>query len=208
MDKVAVVTGAGGDVGKVICDRLKHLGYTVVAMTRTNADLTKPEQVRTFVNLMHRCDVLVNCASTKAFRDSDYDDFDNSMQNNAKSVLVTTQEFSKIFTDNSVVINISSMSGITPGHSISYSTSKAAVESLTRSLATRLAPKTRVLSIAPSFIEDTDRFDKSRKPQIVNTTPLRRICTTKDVADAVEACINLLTFSTGTTIVLDGGRSL
>jgi 3-oxoacyl-[acyl-carrier protein] reductase len=208
MNKVAVITGANGNVAKTVSQRLESLGYTVVGMTRANADVSNAEQVRAFVNLMHRCDVLVNCASSKAFRDSNYDQFDISMQNNAKSVLVVTQEFSKILTENSVVINISSVSAITPGHSIAYSASKAAVESLTRSLATRLAPKSRVISIAPSFIEDTDRFDHSRKSQIVNSTPLRRVCTTKDVADAVEACVNLLTFSTGTTIVLDGGRLL
>lgn len=208
MDKIAVITGANGDVAKTVSARLKYMGYTVVGMTRENADASNPEQVRSFVNLMNRCDVLINCASSKAFRDSNYEQFDISMQNNAKSVLVTTQEFSRILTQNSVVINISSISGITPGHSIAYSASKAAVESLTKSLATKLAPKTRVISIAPSFIEDTSRFDPTRKQQIINTTPLKRICTTKDVADAVEACINLLTFSTGTTLILDGGRLL
>lgn len=208
MRKVAVITGADGNVAKTISERLIHLGYDVSAFTKTDADCSNPEQVKTLVSKFTTCDALINCASSKAFRDSNYDQFDISMTNNAKSVLVMTTEFSKIMSNGSVVINISSVSGITPGHSIAYSASKAAVESLTRSLATQLAPKTRVISIAPSFIEDTSRFDHSRKPQIVNSTPLRRICTTKDVADAVEACINLLTFSTGTTIVLDGGRLL
>jgi 3-oxoacyl-[acyl-carrier protein] reductase len=208
MRKVAIITGANGNVAKTISQRLINLGYDVHALTRTDADCSNPEQVRNLVNKFTTCDVLINCASSKAFRDSNYDQFDISMTNNAKSVLVMTTEFSRIMSQGSVVINISSVSGIHPGHSVAYSASKAAVESLTRSLATHLAPKTRVISIAPSFIEDTDRFDHSRKSQIINSTPLRRICTTKDVADAVEACINLLTFSTGTTIILDGGRLL
>ena len=40
------------------------------------------------------------------------------------------------------------------------------------------------------------------------TTPLRRVATAEDVASAVLACATHLRFSTGTTIVVDGGRSL
>jgi 3-oxoacyl-[acyl-carrier protein] reductase len=39
-------------------------------------------------------------------------------------------------------------------------------------------------------------------------TPLRRVATPTDVAEAVLACATSLRFSTGTTVVVDGGRSL
>jgi 3-oxoacyl-[acyl-carrier protein] reductase len=41
-----------------------------------------------------------------------------------------------------------------------------------------------------------------------STTPLGRIGTTDDVAAAVEACATHLRFSTGVSIVVDGGRRL
>jgi NAD(P)-dependent dehydrogenase (short-subunit alcohol dehydrogenase family) len=40
------------------------------------------------------------------------------------------------------------------------------------------------------------------------TTPLKRIATAEDIASAILACATQLGFATGTTIVVDGGRSL
>lgn len=210
MSKIAVVTGTNGAVGNAISNRLETLGYNVIRLTREDVELTDENQIKFIVKLIPYCDVLVNCASAKAFPSSTYDEFDISMANNAKSILMMTRELKHLMTDNSIVVNISSVSGLTPGQSLVYSASKAAVESITKSLALELAPKTRVISVAPSFIEDTSRFNFSddRKKEIINSTPLHRICTTNDVTNAVEACITLLTFSTGTTIVLDGGRLL
>jgi NAD(P)-dependent dehydrogenase (short-subunit alcohol dehydrogenase family) len=45
-------------------------------------------------------------------------------------------------------------------------------------------------------------------PKAADATPLRRIATPTDVAEAVLACATSLRFSTGTTMVVDGGRSL
>ena len=41
-----------------------------------------------------------------------------------------------------------------------------------------------------------------------STTPMKRIGTVDDIAAAILSCATLLTFSTGTTIVVDGGRAL
>jgi len=210
MSKIAIVTGTKGAVGNSISNRLETLGYNIIRLTRDVVDVTNEGEIKSFVKTITHCDVLINCASAKAFPSSTYDEFDISMANNAKSILMMTRELKPLMTKNSIVINISSVSGLTPGKSLVYSASKAAVESITKSLALELAPNTRVISIAPSFIEDTSRFNFSNdmKKQIIDNTPLRRICNTDDVTNAVEACINLLTFSTGTTIVLDGGRLL
>ena len=40
------------------------------------------------------------------------------------------------------------------------------------------------------------------------TTPLKRIATPEDIASAILACATQLGFATGTTFVVDGGRSL
>jgi 3-oxoacyl-[acyl-carrier protein] reductase len=40
------------------------------------------------------------------------------------------------------------------------------------------------------------------------STPLKRIATADDIASAILACATQLTFATGTTFVVDGGRSL
>jgi 3-oxoacyl-[acyl-carrier protein] reductase len=81
---------------------------------------------------------------------------------------------------------------------------------MTKSLARALAPEVRVLGVAPGVV-DTG-FVPGRGPEFnartAASTPLRRVATPEDVAEAILACATSLGFSTGTTIVVDGGRSL
>jgi 3-oxoacyl-[acyl-carrier protein] reductase len=81
---------------------------------------------------------------------------------------------------------------------------------MTRSLARALAPKIRVLSIAPGWVEG--EYAKKMDPAMIETqkkmTPLHRLAQAEDVANAVYAAAALLTFSTGDIIHVDGGRPL
>ncbi len=45
-------------------------------------------------------------------------------------------------------------------------------------------------------------------PAIAPGIPLRRVATAEDVARAVLACATLLAYSTGSTVLVDGGRAL
>ncbi|MNU11875.1 3-ketoacyl-(acyl-carrier-protein) reductase [compost metagenome] len=49
---------------------------------------------------------------------------------------------------------------------------------------------------------------KEFNDKVASTTPLRRITSPTDVADAILACATHLRFSTGDRIVVDGGRHL
>ena len=73
-----------------------------------------------------------------------------------------------------------------------------------------LAPEIRVMGVAPGVV-DTG-FVPGRGAEFsaktAATTPLCRVATADDVAEAVLACATSLSFSTGTTVVVDGGRSL
>jgi len=44
--------------------------------------------------------------------------------------------------------------------------------------------------------------------KLAATTPLGRIGTPDDIPEAIEACATHLKYSTGMTIVVDGGRGL
>lgn len=71
---------------------------------------------------------------------------------------------------------------------ISYAAAKAAVESLTRSLADELAPATRVNCILPGHI-DTPMLaaaDPAFVDEVVRRTPLRRIGSADEVAQMGE----------------------
>jgi 3-oxoacyl-[acyl-carrier protein] reductase len=110
-----------------------------------------------------------------------------------------------------LVINISSVAGQTGiGSNVAYCASKAALDSLTRSLGRALAPDIRVVSIAPGWVEGeyARRADPATLEEQRRRTPLGRIARPEDVADAVLAVATLLPFTTGSIIAVDGGRPL
>jgi 3-oxoacyl-[acyl-carrier protein] reductase len=111
----------------------------------------------------------------------------------------------------SCIINISSIAGIYGiGSNVAYCASKAAVDSMTRSLARALAPHIRVVSVSPGFVEGeyTKNFDSAFLQNQLENTPLKRFAMGQDVANAVFAVATQLTFSTGNIITVDGGRLL
>ena len=92
-------------------------------------------------------------------------------------------------------------------HSI-VSTSKAAVEGLTLSLATELAPEIRVNCIAPGFIETpmTEKLDDKRKDAILNSIPMNRIGKPKDLSSAIIFLASQeSSYITGQTLHINGG---
>ena len=96
------------------------------------------------------------------------------------------------------------------GSSIAYCAAKAGIDVMTKSLARVLAPAVRVLGVAPGVV-DTG-FVPGRSPEFNAKTaashPAAPRRHAEDVAEAVLACATTLRFSTGTTLVVDGGRSL
>ncbi|GAA4394947.1 SDR family oxidoreductase [Nibrella viscosa] len=111
----------------------------------------------------------------------------------------------------SLVVNISSIAAIYGiGSNVAYCASKAALDSMTRSLARALAPAIRVVSVSPGFVEGeyTKNFDPTYLKSQRDNTPLGRFATGEDVANAVFALASSLTFSTGNIITVDGGRLL
>ncbi len=111
----------------------------------------------------------------------------------------------------SSIINISSIAGIYGiGSNVAYCASKSAVDSMTRSLARALAPKIRVVSVSPGFVEGeyTKTFDPDFLKNQFDKTPLQRFALGEDVANAVFSVATQLTFSTGNIITVDGGRLL
>jgi 3-oxoacyl-[acyl-carrier protein] reductase len=81
---------------------------------------------------------------------------------------------------------------------------------MTRSLARALAPRIRVVSVSPGLV-DTE-FVKSMDPawhdEQVARTPLGRLATPEEIADAAAAAITAMTGATGCVLLVDAGRSL
>jgi 3-oxoacyl-[acyl-carrier protein] reductase len=166
-----------------------------------------------------RLDILVNTAGfTKPVPHADLDALDDDLidrmfQVNWRGQFAAVRTFAPMLKehDDGLVVSISSISAFTGvGSSIAYCAAKAGIDVMTKALARALAPKVRVLAVSPGVV-DTG-FVPGRGPdfneKVSASTPLKRIATADDIAAAVVACATHLRFSTGTTIVVDGGRAL
>lgn len=110
-----------------------------------------------------------------------------------------------------LVVNVSSIAALSGvGSNIAYAAVKAATDTMTKSLARALAPDIRVMGVSPGVV-DTDFVPGRGAEQLAKiapTIPLRRVATAADVARAIVACATHLTYSTGSLVVVDGGRAL
>lgn len=115
-----------------------------------------------------------------------------------------------------VIINLSSIAARrTHPRLLGYSVSCAALDQLTRSMAVALAPhRIRVNAVAfgsvmSASLEDMLRDDDTSREDIVAHTPLGRIASPAEVAEAVQfLASDGAEFMTGQIMTLDGGRTL
>jgi 3-oxoacyl-[acyl-carrier protein] reductase len=168
------------------------------------------------------CDVLVNCAGVTRFvPHGDLDALDdalieNILSTNVRGPFATVRALRPLLEKSkhpggAVIVNISSIAGLTAmGSNVIYCASKAAVDNMTKSLARALAPKIRVVSIAPGVVDNDfiRSMDQRWLEEQVGRTPLTRLAAPEEVASAVVAAVKYFTFTTGAIFPVDGGRPL
>jgi len=108
------------------------------------------------------------------------------------------------------IINISSVVGVTGGAGqVNYSASKAGLIGLTKSLSQEIATRNITVNcIAPGFIETpmTEKLDDKRKDAILNSIPMNRIGTPKDLSSAIIFLASQeSSYITGQTLHINGG---
>jgi 3-oxoacyl-[acyl-carrier protein] reductase len=112
---------------------------------------------------------------------------------------------------NGLVVNVSSIAAFNgAGSNIAYAAVKAATDTMTKSLARALAPNVRVMGVSPGVVATgfVPGRDAAALEKIAPTIPLKRVATPQDVANAILATRTHLTCSTGSLVVVDGGRAL
>ena len=108
-----------------------------------------------------RLDILVNNAGiSKGVAHDDLDGLDDELIDrifriNWRGAFASIRALAPLMTaEGGVIINISSIAGRTGvGSNVAYCASKAAMDSMTRSLARALAPRIRVLSVSPGWVQ-------------------------------------------------------
>jgi 3-oxoacyl-[acyl-carrier protein] reductase len=166
-----------------------------------------------------RADILVNTAGfTKPVPANDLEALDDALidrlfQVNWRGQFATIRAFRSLLeaSGDGLIVNVSSIAALSGvGSNIAYAAVKAGIDAMTKSLARVLAPKVRVMSVSPGVV-DTDFVpgrDAATLAKIAPTIPARRVATADDVARAIAACATHLTYSTGSLVIVDGGRAL
>jgi len=90
---------------------------------------------------------------------------------------------------------------------VSYTLSKAALEAAGTMLALALAPRVRVVGVAPGLTLTSHLLDDAKFAQLHTLSPLGRSSTAEDVASAVRFALENRSM-TGTTLLVDGGQHL
>jgi 3-oxoacyl-[acyl-carrier protein] reductase len=166
-----------------------------------------------------RADILVNSAGfTRPIPHAQLDALDDALLD---SILIANVRgpFSVIralvpllrASDDGVIVNVSSISAFTgSGSNIGYCAAKAALDTMTLSLARVLGPTIRVLCVSPAAVA-TDFVvgrDRAALEKIAQGTPLKRVVEPEDIASTIMACVTHLKVSTGAKIIADAGRFL
>ena len=199
-------------------DRLPSDNHLAVMASITDSDsLTAvAEQITAHYG---KLDLLVNNAGvTTPVAHDDLDGLtdewiDRILQINFRGSFACVRAFKHLLADGDggTVVNISSIAGTTGiGSNVAYCASKAAIDSMTRSLARALAPKIRMVAVAPGWVmgKYAKRMDPAYLQEQVDLTPVGRLATPEDVAETVWAIAAKLPLMTGNIVPVDGGRPL
>lgn len=216
--RVIVGYRSGEDRARALVEKLPGDGHAVLAIDLSSFAEHAMLAARV-TKLYGRLDILVNSAGhTKKVAHSDLSTmtpelFASLLNDNVVGAFSITRALLELLQSSTagVVVNVSSVSGFTgAGSNIAYCAAKAALDTLTMSLARAFGPSVRFLCVSPAavdtgFVEGRSKEDLQKKAA---ATPLGRVVTPADVADTVLACVTHLRTATGTRIVIDGGHTL
>jgi pteridine reductase len=234
--RVALVTGAGTRVGRVIALALGKAGMRVGVHyagsqkgARQTADeiialgsdartlpgdltdpATGPRLVEHTAKVFGSLDVLVNSAAVMLrtpVGEVLVEDWDAMFALNLRAPFFLCQSAARVMGEKGgVIVNIADLAAFETWRSyVPHAITKAGIVQMTRGLAHALAPKIRVNAIAPGPVLLPDGWTQEQADKLIAGTPLRRLGSPDDVAQAVLYLLGA-DYVTGETIIVDGGR--
>ena len=231
MNKVAIVTGGTSGMGEAAVRELTKRGWHVAAMARSKTeflgDVAQDADCRRVANAVldkwGRIDALVNCAGTTKF------------VAHADLEGLSAEDIEAIFRVNFIgpfqmiracapalkatkgcIVNVSSVASILgTGSSIAYAASKAALDTMSISLARALGPDIRVNVVAPGYVRTPWQVAahgaegaKDLERRYAEKAPLKAAPEPQDVAEAIAWLLEGARAVTGEIIYIDGGMHI
>jgi glucose 1-dehydrogenase len=218
-----LVHGRSSDRGEAVVSELRAIRPDA-RVELSLADLTDPhgcEELVAGAAAWGPIDVLVNNAGTNVFTgvmDTTLDDWQLAMDLDLRAAWLLARAAAPSMPAGSSIVNIGSnhATATLPG-SFPYNVAKAGLVALTQSLAIELAPRgIRANIVAPGYV-DTPLNDAwfarvpdpaAERARVAAIHPAGRMGRVDEVAAAVLYLVSPgAGFTTGTTLLLDGGRS-
>jgi len=211
---VAVHYGGSADAAEETATQIKSVGREAIAI---QADLAQTRQVSNVLQraIQHfgQVDILVNSAAI--FEPGDWaetteEQWDKHFSINLKSPFFLSQAFAAHIGPERKghIINISDWRATRPrADYVAYTLTKAALITLTKSLALALAPNIAVNTIAPGAILPPPGQDQTYLERIGQAIPARRAGSPEEVSKAMLYLLDA-DFVTGELIFVTGGQHL
>lgn len=210
---VAVHHFGSGTEAKETAKRLGSGSFAV------RADVGEPEEVERMFSLVEdrfegRLDVLVNSAGI--FQRTPAADLTPTMWRrmfaiNVEGALWCAQAARPLLlaAGGGAIVNVTDISAERPWRGYAhYCASKAALVSLTKSLALEWAPQIRVNAVAPGAVLPPERTTREEKRRLIEAIPAKRLGSPEDVARSVLFLADGPEYVTGQVLAVDGGRSI
>ena len=216
--RIVLLHRGGAEKSTDLLKSLPGSGHSVVSASVTNSS-ELAQAAQTVLQQTSGAHILINCAGhTRPVPAADLNALsdeliDEMFASNWRGTFATIRAFAPQLAESGdgVIVNVSSIAGSTGlGSNLAYAASKAGIDALTKGLAKTLAPKVRVLAVAPGVVDSgfVSGRDASFNAKTGATIPLQRVGTADDVAAAITACCTSLRYATGSIFVADGGRHL
>jgi 3-oxoacyl-[acyl-carrier protein] reductase len=213
-----LLTGSSRGIGNSIKIELESKGYTIISPSRSELDLANYDSVNKYEPPCE-IDVLINNAGINYLSDITsitIDKVSEMMQVNVISPMFLINKVSKSMISRKYgkILNISSIFGSRSKEKrVMYSTTKSAIEGMTRGVAMDLSKyNIMVNSVSPGYVDTnlTKQNNPEQELEIIKSKiPMKMLAEPKDIANVVMFLISKEnTYVTGQNIFVDGGLSI